>query len=134
MSAQAILVMAAAAALMLSTFALVRRRLLSVRYGLGWLAVSLVGFAGAPALSVLSARVDELGFTQTGFSLGLFVGFLGLVCLQLSISLSGLHSEMQDLAEHAALVEERLRTLELKSAEDRNAAVDAAQRQLGKTT
>ncbi len=64
---------------------------------------------------MLSHHVGELGFTQTGFSLGLFVAFLGLVCLQLSISLSGLHSEMQDLAEHAALVEERLRTLEMRA-------------------
>jgi Uncharacterized conserved protein (DUF2304) len=133
MSSQALLVMVAAAALMLSTFALVRRRLLSVRYGLGWLAVSLIGFVGAPLLSVLSAHVDELGFTQTGFSLGLFVGFLGLVCLQLSISLSGLHSAMQDLAEHAALVEERLRAVELRTAEDPEAATAAAHRQLGKT-
>lgn len=134
MSAQAVLVMAAAAALMLSTFALVRRRLLSVRYGLGWLAVSLAGFVGAPVLSLLSAHVDELGFTQTGFSLGLFVGFLGLVCLQLSISLSGLHSAVQDLAEHAALVEERLRQLELESADDAEAATAAAHRRLGKLT
>ncbi len=134
MSAQAVLVMVAAAALMLSTFALVRRRLLSVRYGLGWLAVSLVGFVGAPVLSVLSAHVDALGFTQTGFSLGLFVGFLGLVCLQLSISLSGLHSAVQDLAEHAALVEERLRQLELASAGDAEDATAAAHRRLGKLT
>lgn len=112
MSFQAILVMVGAALLMLSTFALVRRRLLSVRYGLGWLAVSLIGVLGAPVLSIVSRHVADLGFTQTGFSLGLFVTFLGLVCLQLSISLSGLHSSVQDLAEHAALVEERLRTLE----------------------
>ena len=104
--------MIGAAGLMVSTFALARRRLLSVRYGLGWFAVSLLGIVGAPILSVLAPQVERLGFTQTGFSLGVFVVFLGLVCLQLSISLSGLHAAIQDLAEHAALVEERVRALE----------------------
>ncbi|HKG40065.1 MAG TPA: DUF2304 family protein [Conexibacter sp.] len=112
MSVQVALIMAGAAALAISTVALVRRRLLSIRYGLGWLAVSLVGFVGAPLLSFLAERITSTGFTATGFSLGVFVAFLGLVCLQLSISLSGLHSAVQDLAEHAALVEERVRTLE----------------------
>jgi Na+/melibiose symporter-like transporter len=118
MSTQALIVMAGAAALTLSTVALVRRRLLSIRYGMGWLAVSIVGFVGAPLLSLAASRVESLGFTATGFSLGIFVVFLGLVCLQLSISLSGLHGAVQDLAEHAALVEERVRTLEAERAPD----------------
>jgi hypothetical protein len=112
MSVQLAILMAGAGSLMVSTVVLVRRRLLSIRYGMGWLAVSLVGLLGAPLLSVLAARVGSVGFTATGFSLGVFVGFLGLVCLQLSISLSGLHGAVQDLAEHAALVEQRVRTLE----------------------
>ncbi len=112
MSVQVPIVMGGAAALMLSTVMLVRRRLLSIRYGMGWLAVSLIGFAGAPVLSLIASNIASFGFTATGFSLGIFVVFLGLVCLQLSISLSGLHSAVQDLAEHAALVEARLRTLE----------------------
>jgi Na+/melibiose symporter-like transporter len=112
MSLQAVIIMAGAAALMVSTTILVRRRLLSIRYGLGWLAVSVVGFVGAPLLSVFASLVEGLGFTATGFSLGIFIVFLGLVCLQLSISLSGLHGAVQDLAEHAALVEARVNALE----------------------
>lgn len=104
--------MVGAAALAVSTTVLVRRRLLSIRYGLGWLAVSLVGFVGAPLLSVFASLVESSGFTATGFSLGIFIIFLGLVCLQLSISLSGLHSAVQDLAEYAALVEARVGALE----------------------
>jgi uncharacterized membrane protein YeaQ/YmgE (transglycosylase-associated protein family) len=111
-SVQLPILMAGAAALTVSTVVLVRRRLLSIRYGMGWLAVSLIGLVGAPLLSLLSARVHAIGFTPTGFSLGVFIAFLGLVCLQLSISLSGLHSAVQNLAEHAALVEQRVRTLE----------------------
>jgi Na+/melibiose symporter-like transporter len=112
MSVQGLTVMAGAAVLLLSTVTLVRRRLLSIRYGLGWIAVSLLGFIAAPILSLLARQFESLGFTPTGFSLGVIIVFLGLVCLQLSVTLSGLHSSVQDLAEHAALVEERVRMLE----------------------
>ena len=112
MSTEAAIVMAGAVALMISTVVLVRRRLLSIRYGLGWLTVSLVGFLGTPLLSLAASKVRQLGFTPTGFSLGVLIGFLGLICLQLSISLSGLHRAIQDLSEHAALVEQRLGELE----------------------
>jgi hypothetical protein len=112
MSIQGILIVIGGLSLLCSTVALVRRQLLSIRFGLGWLTVSLLAIAGAPVLELLAPRVGSLGFTPTGFSLGVLAGFLGLVCLQLSISLSGVQRTLQDLAEHAALVEHRLRELE----------------------
>jgi hypothetical protein len=113
------MVMAGAAALMVSTIALVRRRMLSIRYGLGWMMVAILGFLGTPLLSFLATKVRHLGFTATGFSLGVLIVFLGLICLQLSISLSGLHRAIQDLSENAALTEQRLRELEQESGRDR---------------
>lgn len=124
MSVQVAIIMAGAAALMVSTTILVRRRLLSIRYGLGWLAVSLVGFVGAPLLNAFTSLVAGLGFTATGFSLGVFITFLGLVCLQLSISLSGLHSAVQDLAEYSALVEARVGALEAERDEAKAKAME----------
>lgn len=118
MSTEAVIVMTGAIALMVSTVLLVRRRMLSIRYGLGWLTVSLVGFIGTPLLSVASSQVRHLGFTPTGFSLGVLIAFIGLICLQLSISLSGLHRAIQDLSEHAALIEQRLHELERSRAQD----------------
>jgi hypothetical protein len=112
MSVQAVIIMAGAVALMISTAVLVRRRLLSLRYGFGWLSVSVLGIVGAPILSAVASEVGKLGFTATGFSLGVFIVFLGLICLQLSISLSGLHRAIQDLAERGALVEDRVAMLE----------------------
>lgn len=112
MSIQAVLIVLGGLALFLSTVALVRLRLLSIRYGLGWMALAMLGVLGAPLLSALSDQVGRFGFTSTGFSLGVAFVFLGLVCLQLSISLSGLHRAVQDLAEYAALVEQRVRVLE----------------------
>lgn len=115
---------AGALALLVSTVVLVRLRLLSIRYGLGWLAVSVAGLAVGPVLTALRNPAEKLGFTPTGFSAGVFIVFLGLLCLQLSISLSGLHRAIQDLAEHAALMEERLRRAESKTAKEPGHARD----------
>jgi hypothetical protein len=120
--------MTGAVALMMSTVFLVRRRMLSIRYGLGWLTVSVVGFVGTPLLSAASSQVRHLGFTPTGFSLGVLIAFIGLICLQLSISLSGLHRAIQDLSEHAALVEHRLRELERSRPQDQPSASEAGGR------
>jgi len=128
MSTEAVIVMTGAIALMVSTVLLVRRRMLSIRYGLGWLTVSLVGFIGTPLLSVASSQVRHLGFTPTGFSLGVLIAFIGLICLQLSISLSGLHRAIQDLSEHAALIEQRLGELERSRAQDQSPAREAGWR------
>lgn len=122
MSVQAVIVMVGAIALMISTVVLVRRGMLSIRYGLGWLTVSVVGLVGTPLLNIAASQVRHLGFTPTGFSLGVLVAFLGLVCLQLSISLSGLHRAIQDLSEHAALVEQRLRDVERSVGQDESSA------------
>jgi hypothetical protein len=128
MSSQAVIVMVGAVALMVSTVLLVRRRMLSIRYGLGWLTVSLVGLAGAPLLGVVTRQVRHLGFTATGFSLGVLIAFIGLICLQLSISLSGLHRAIQDLTEHAALLESRVLELERGVPDSRAGSASAASR------
>jgi len=111
-SNQAWLIMAGGALLLLSTFVLVRAGLLSIRYGLGWSLLGLFGILGAPLLELLSRRVGELGFTSTGFSLGVLIVFLGLICLQLSTTVSGLQHAVQDLGEYSALLEQRLKQLE----------------------
>ncbi len=111
-STESVLIEVGALALLCSTVVLVRWRLLSIRYGLGWIAVSVAGVAVGPLLAALTPEAKKLGFTPTGFAAGVFIVFLLLLCLQLSVSLSGLHRAIQDLSEHSALVEERLRRLE----------------------
>ena len=122
MSNQAWLIIAGGALLLLSTFVLVRAGLLSIRYGLGWGLLGLFGILGAPLLELLSRRVGELGFTSTGFSLGILIVFLGLICLQLSTTVSGLQHAVQDLGEYSALLEQRVKQLE----DDRRAAPPSA--------
>jgi hypothetical protein len=109
-----VIVLAGAAGLMVSTIVLVRRDLLSLRYGIGWLTISAIGIVGTPVLGALAEYAEDLGFTQTGFAAGVFIVFLLLICLQLSISLSGLHKAIQNLAEHGALVENRVGALEAR--------------------
>lgn len=118
MSIQVLLIVAGGVGLLTSTVFLVRLRLLSIRYGLGWLSLALLAIAGAPVLGMLADHVDSLGLTPTGFSLGVLATFLGLISFQLSISLSGVQHVVQDLAEHAAHVEHRVRELERALAED----------------
>lgn len=127
MTGQTLIVMLGALLLMLSTLRLVRVRLLSIRYGIGWLLVGVIGFVGSPVLTIITTRLDVFGFTPTGFSLGVFILFLGLVCLQLSVSLSGLHRAVQDLAEHSAHAEVRLRLLEDERTADRRELPSGAQ-------
>lgn len=112
MSTQAVIIMAGGVLLLLSTALLVRAGLLSIRYGLGWTVLAIFGVLGAPVLELLANRVSELGFTSTGFSLGVLIVFLGLICLQLSTTVSGLQRAVQDLAEYSALLEQRVRRLE----------------------
>src|SRR3954454_16952833 len=112
MATQLLLSVAGGLILLASTVRLVRRQYLSIRYGLGWMAVSVLAIVGAPLLVLFSSKVTALGFTPTGFSLGILGAFLGLVCLQLSISLSGVQRALQDLSESTGLLEQRLRELE----------------------
>jgi Na+/melibiose symporter-like transporter len=114
LSIQAILIAAGGLFLLGSTVTLVRSRLLSIRYGLGWSVLALLAIIGAPVLEVLAASVRGLGFTPTGFSLGIFVACLAAICVQLSISVSGAQRIAQDLAEYSALLEERVVALEAR--------------------
>ncbi|WP_022928954.1 DUF2304 family protein [Patulibacter americanus] len=117
MSAQAVLIALGGALLLASTVVLVRRQLLTIRYGLGWSVAALFAIVGAPVLDALADHVvRDFGFTPTGFSLGVFISCLAAICVQLSISVSGMQRVAQDLGEYSALLEQRVRALEAQRA------------------
>lgn len=87
------------------TLALVRRGLLTARYALGWVCVSVVAILGAPLFAFLSTQVAFIKLSPAGFSIVVAILFLLAICVQLSVSLSGLVSSTQDIAERLALVE-----------------------------
>jgi hypothetical protein len=109
---QALLVALGGLGLLVSVFLLARRRLLSLRYALGWMAVSMLLLGAALILVLIGGISHSLPITPTGLLAGVGLAFLLGVCLQLSISLSGQQEAIRELSEANALLGERLQRLE----------------------
>lgn len=110
---QALLVALGGLALLVVAFLLARRGLLSLRYALGWMAVSMLLLAAALVLVLIGGISHSLPITPTGLLAGVGMAFLLAVCLQLSISLSGQQEAIRALSEANALLGERLQRLEV---------------------
>lgn len=111
---QAALVALGGIGMFLIVFELSRRGLLSLRYALGWMGVSVL-LVGAGVLLVLIGGLSEsLPFTPTGLLAAVGLAFVLLITLQLSISLSGQQEAIRQLSEANALLEERVGNLEHK--------------------
>jgi hypothetical protein len=89
-----------------------RRQSLSLRYALGWMAVSGVLLVAALVLALVGGVSESLPLTPTGLLSATGIGFLLLIALQLSISLSGHQEAIRELSEANALLEERLTRVE----------------------
>jgi hypothetical protein len=111
-SKQALLVIAGAVVMFSVVFALSRRGLLSLRYALGWMAVSVLLVIAAVVVGLVGGIGKSLPFTPTGLIVVVGLGFLTMIALQLSISLSGHQEAIRELSEANALLEERLARLE----------------------
>lgn len=86
-------------------YRLARLQLLSFRYTIGWLVLSV--FGGVAGISApLAAPVADLIGISTGVFIGLLVvAFLVCLCIQLSISISGLQQQTRTLIEKVAQLE-----------------------------
>ena len=109
---QSLLVALGGLGLLGGVFLLARRGLLSLRYALGWMAVSVLLLAAAAVLVLIGGISHSLPVTPTGLLAGVGLAFLLVVCLQLSISLSGQQEAIRELSEANALLGERLRRFE----------------------
>jgi hypothetical protein len=109
---QSVAVAVGAVAMFFLVFSLSRRGLLSLRYALGWIAVSAAAFVGALMTALIGGIGRALPFTPTGLIAAVGLGFLTLIALQLSVSLSGNQDAIRELAEAVALLEERLARIE----------------------
>ncbi len=109
---QALLVALGGLGLLVVVFLLARRGLLSLRYALGWMAVSMLLLGAALLLVLIGGISHSLPITPTGLLAGVGLAFLLAVCLQLSISLSGQQEAIRELSESNALLGERLQRLE----------------------
>ena len=109
---QLTLVGAAGVVMFALVFWLSRRQLLSLRYALGWMGVSSLLVLAAIVLGLVGGISTSLPVTPTGLLSAVGLGFVLLITLQLSISLSGLQEAIRDLSEANALLEERLKRVE----------------------
>jgi hypothetical protein len=105
---QSLLVAIGGLGLLGGVFMLARRGLLSLRYALGWMAVSILLLGAAAVLVLIGGISHSLPITPTGLLAGVGLAFLLVVCLQLSISLSGQQEAIRELSEANALLGERL--------------------------
>ena len=89
-------------------FVFARRQLISFRYTIGWLGLCTVSLIGALLIPQVEPIADFLKvdpFTVVGGS-----AFLVLlaICIQLSVSISGLQRQLHDLNEVVALLRDKV--------------------------
>lgn len=95
--------------LLLFVFELVRRRKLQERYSLLWLAAALVLLLLAIFSDLLASVATTLGIaTPSNALFAVAIGFLVLLVLHFSVTISRLTDESKVLAQRLALAEERL--------------------------
>ncbi len=100
-----------------AVFALSRRQLLSLRYALGWMAVSILLVGAGLVLVAVGGISQSLPITPTGLLAGVGLAFVLLITLQLSVSLSGHQEAIRELSEANALLEERVARVERAATE-----------------
>jgi hypothetical protein len=86
---------------------LVRRQLLSLRYGIGWLLIAASALVAALLSPAVTPVSNWLGLTPTGFLLAASFAVLIAIAVQLSVSVSGLRAQVRELAEAHALLDPR---------------------------
>jgi Uncharacterized conserved protein (DUF2304) len=97
---------------------LARRRLITLRYAVGWLAVGMVTLLGAAAASLVTPIAELFSMTATGVLLAGATALMVAIAIQLSISVSGLQAQVRELAEAHALLANRLDELGTRASVD----------------
>ncbi len=88
--------------------ALARRRVLSLRYTLGWLIIALLGLLGALLAGLVEPAARRIGVTPPVFFAMATSLVLLAIAVQLSISVSGLQRQVRRLAEAHALLADKI--------------------------
>ncbi len=84
---------------------LARRQMLSFRYAAGWLVLLTVTALSGILIPVTRPLAESLSTTPGVLVSGMAIMILVLICIQLSVSISGLQKQVQRLAEELALHE-----------------------------
>lgn len=114
-----IVTIAGSAALLVIVFELVRRRRLMERYSLLWLFAAIVLLLLAVFSGLLQSLSEAVGIqTPSNALFFVMLGFVILMLLHFSASISKLTDEIKILAQHHAADEERIRRLESDRTDD----------------
>ncbi len=92
-------------ALMIVVILLAQRQKISFRYAVGWLGLFALGFMGALIVPLIGPLADSLNLAPISIMAAIAVFVLLMICIQLSVSISGLQQQVRQLAEEIALNE-----------------------------
>jgi hypothetical protein len=91
-----------------SVYILARRGFLSFRYTVGWLALCLFGITAGASVEIVQPLAEKLKVTPAALlSIGAIFLLLS-ICVQFSISISGMQEQIRRLAEEVADTKLRL--------------------------
>jgi len=83
-------------------YSLARRSRLSFRYALGWLILFIPGLLAVIFLPLTGPISDALAITPAALLAATFMVVLVAICIQLSISISGIQEQVRTLSEEIA--------------------------------
>jgi len=101
---QAILVALLGLLIIAAVIHLSRTRKLSFRYTAGWIAIGGTGLLSSLLIPLAEPVADAFGLSATALVALVAAVLLLTVAVQLSISISGLQRQVQDIAEEIALI------------------------------
>ena len=87
-----------------TTYNLARRELLSFRYTIGWLSFFSIGLFSFVIFGLINPVARLFSITPAALLALGGAGCIGAICMQLSISISGLHKRIRILTEEIALL------------------------------
>ena len=82
---------------------LARKQLLTFRYAIGWMSLALVGALSSLFLQLVEPIANLLKLSPVAIVSSIGLLLLITICIQLSISISGLQAQMRSLAESQAI-------------------------------
>ena len=85
-------------------YRLVRIGRLSFRYAVGWLALSMLGLLAGVFVPIVQPIAEFLKLSPAALLALLAVVLLVSICIQLSISISGVQEQLRSMAEKVALL------------------------------
>jgi hypothetical protein len=83
---------------------LARRRLMTMRYTVGWLGMAALTILTAALAGLVTPIAEAFDMTGTAVFLAAATAILIAICIQLSITVSGLRAQLRELAEDHALL------------------------------